>query len=54
MTTKNMPTTNQAPERTLAEKIPPALAAGFKKTVTSVGKTVTGELKKAASGMGNA
>ena len=54
MSTENMPTTNQGPEdATLADKIPPTLAAGFKKAAGTAGNVIVGSVKKAASsGMG--
>ena len=50
MTTENMPTTNQgAGEATLADKIPPTVAAGFKQAAGKAGGFAAGEIKKAVS-----
>ena len=50
MTTENMPTTNQQPEKgTLASKIPPTVAAGFEKAASAVGNAVVSGVKQAVS-----
>lgn len=50
MTTENMPATNQNPEEaTLADKIPPTMAEGFKKAANASANVTIGEVKKAAS-----
>lgn len=44
-----MPTTNQALEEgTLADKIPPTVAAGFEKVATAAGNALVGGIKKSA------
>lgn len=50
MNTENMPTINQSPEEaTLADKIPPTVAAGFKQAAGAAGNVAMGVFKQAAS-----
>lgn len=50
MSTENMPTTNQGSEEaTLADKIPPTVAAGFEKAAGAVGNATVNAFKQAAS-----
>lgn len=53
MRTEDMPTTNQGQEKekSFADKIPPTMAAGFKKAAETVGNALASSMKKAASGM---
>lgn len=49
MSTENMPTTNQSPEETtLADKIPPTVAEGFKQAAGTIGNATMGAFKQAA------
>ena len=50
MSTENMPTTNQGPEdATIADKIPPTLAAGFQKAASAAGNAMVAAVKQTVS-----
>lgn len=52
MSTEDMPTTNQNPDNmSLANKIPPTVAAGFQKAASSVGNVVVNKAKSSGAEM---